>query len=485
MSRRKELVSVLAVAAVSALVFFLSLGRKPLAPWDEGIYAEVSREMLNGSWLAPMWNLRPWMEKPPLELWLTASLFHLFTVNTFWARAASALAAIGVVVICWLWLGRHRSRTSAWIGAAMLLLTPGFVRAGRLGEMDSLLSLGSVAAIYGLTLVEKEKSHAGWLLFWLGTAVACMSKGPAAITLFLTLAIALGCMKTIRHAVFNRAFVAGLAVFLILVLPWHLAMYAHFGKAFVAEYLGFHTLTRATHQIEGHVSHWWYYGWVLVLMAAPWVLLYPAALVRGFRDNRLKIWAIFASIVVVFFSIVQTRLSHYVVPAYPAFCILTADLLAAFLASSASRRRAWSLAAAALLLCIASSKITAKARARLHAGREIPSTTGPVPMFAFTAEMRKLPSDEPLLLNGAKEPIMPQIWLFDTGRKIVQVRERDMTLPYPSRYADPISLCEAVGEHQSIMVADHEEVQSSGCSLQVVPIAQQDGWLLATVSRRQ
>jgi 4-amino-4-deoxy-L-arabinose transferase-like glycosyltransferase len=482
-SRRKEFTGALAVTAVSALVFFLSLGRKPLAPWDEGIYAEVSREMLHGSWFAPMWNFRPWMEKPPLELWLTASLFHLFAVNAFWARAASAMAAVAVVVICWLWLNRHRSHTGAWLGAAMLLLTPGFVRAGRLGEMDSLLSLGLVAAIYGLTLVEKEKLSTGWLLFWLGAAIASMTKGPAAIALALTLAIALACMQSIRRAIFTRYFFMGLAVFLVLVLPWHLAMEAHFSKAFIAEYLGFHTLTRATHQIEGHVSHWWYYGWVLLLMAAPWVLLYPVALVRGFRDNRLKLWAIFASVVVVFFSVVQTRLSHYVVPAYPAFCILTADLLAAFLASSANRRKTWSFAAVALLLCVASSKITAKARAQLHAGREITATAGPIPLSAFTAEIRKLPSDEPLLLNGVADPIMPQIWLFNTGRKTIQVREKDMILPYASRYADPIPLCEAVGESQSIMVADHEEIQSPNCSLQIVPLAQQNGWLLATVSR--
>jgi hypothetical protein len=88
-----------------------------------------------------------------------------------------------------------------------------------------------------------------------------------------------------------------------------------------------------------------------------------------------------------------------------------------------------------------------------------------------------------LLLNGVADPIMPQIWLFNTGRKTIQVREKDMILPYASRYADPIPLCEAVGESQSIMVADHEEIQSPNCSLQIVPLAQQNGWLLATVSR--
>src|SRR5271168_4782805 len=77
---------------VAALVLLPLLGHKPLAEWDEGIYAEVSREMLGGSWLVPHWNGELWFEKPPLMLWITAVFFKLFGVSEFWARAGSALS---------------------------------------------------------------------------------------------------------------------------------------------------------------------------------------------------------------------------------------------------------------------------------------------------------------------------------------------------------------------------------------------------------
>ena len=63
-------------------------------------------------------------------------------------------------------------------------------------------------------------------------------------------------------------------------------MFHRFGASFLTEYLGFHVLARATHQIEDHITHWWYYLWVLLISAAPFVLLYPFAIVDSFRQKR-------------------------------------------------------------------------------------------------------------------------------------------------------------------------------------------------------
>src|SRR5215469_13131943 len=81
---------------LSGAVLLPLLGHKMLADWDEGIYAEVSREFLGRSWLVPHWHFHAWFEKPPLGLWVTAIFFRLFEVSEFWARAGSALASIGI-----------------------------------------------------------------------------------------------------------------------------------------------------------------------------------------------------------------------------------------------------------------------------------------------------------------------------------------------------------------------------------------------------
>src|SRR5579875_2085820 len=68
-----------ALAAVLACAVLLPLlGHRSLAMWDEGIYAEISREMLSRNPLVPTWNYQPWFEKPPLLFWITAGFFRVF-----------------------------------------------------------------------------------------------------------------------------------------------------------------------------------------------------------------------------------------------------------------------------------------------------------------------------------------------------------------------------------------------------------------------
>ncbi len=160
--------------------------------------------------------------------------------------------------------------------------------------------------------------------------------------------------------------------FLICVLPWHLYMVHRFGSSFLTEYLGFHVLSRATHQIEDHITHWWYYLWVLLISAAPFVLLYPFAIANSFRQKKNRAWAIFAVVVIVFFTVVQTRLPHYIAPAYPAFALLTSVYLADRLRELQQRRQHsptsfWGTAAVlAIVLCIVGALLTSAPRRTLH-----------------------------------------------------------------------------------------------------------------------
>ncbi|MGA7313762.1 MAG: hypothetical protein WBX22_07290, partial [Silvibacterium sp.] len=96
-SRGPAALSLISAILAAAAVLLPLLGHKALADWDEGIYAEVSREFLWHGWLIPHWHFQPWFEKPPLGLWLTAIFYRIFSVSEFWARAASALASVGLV----------------------------------------------------------------------------------------------------------------------------------------------------------------------------------------------------------------------------------------------------------------------------------------------------------------------------------------------------------------------------------------------------
>ena len=121
-----------------------------------------------------------------------------------------------------------------------------------------------------------------------------MTKGAASIVLIIA-ALLFAALERWNSTRLGRSFWLGLSLFLVAVLPWHLYMFHGFGASFLTEYLGFHVLARATHQIEEHITHWWYYLWVLLISAAPFVLLYPFAIVthsdgKSFAPGQSSPW---------------------------------------------------------------------------------------------------------------------------------------------------------------------------------------------------
>src|ERR1700733_1516501 len=281
--------STLLATLFAGVVLLTLLGHKPLTNWDEGIYAEISREMLSGSLLVPHWTYHPWFEKPPLMLWITATFFKLFGIHEFWARAGSALSGVAIVALLHAWLARRKDTLAAWLSTLILLSTFGFLHVCRVGEMDVLLSLGCCIALCGLTAIQNYKLN-GWYLFWAGVAIALMTKGAACIVLIFT-TVLFAAIERWNLTRLAKSFWLGMFLFLLAALPWHLYMFHVFGARFLSEYFGFHVLARATHQIEDHITHWWYYFWVLLISAAPFVVLYPFAILDSFRRKQVRVWS--------------------------------------------------------------------------------------------------------------------------------------------------------------------------------------------------
>ncbi len=402
---RQAVVSTALAALLAALVLLTLLGHNRLTDWDEGIYAQVSREMLQTGWLVPHWNSLVWIDKPPLTYWITALFFKLFGISEFTARLGSALSAIALVTLLHGWLLRTAPGTSsgasarltAWLSTVILLSTFGFLHVARVGETDTLLSFGCCLALIGLANLLQPPIDAvtphGWYLYWIGFAIALMSKSAASGTLFFTLLTLFLLEPALRpswRSRVHRHFYSGLLLFLALTLPWHLFMLHRFGREFIQQYLGLHVLGRVAYQYDDHLTPWWYYLRVLLFSAPPWVLLYPTAIdavlrgpERAPRLRPLRVFAVFALVQVLFFSFVQTRLPHYMAPAYAPLSALVAVWLAGWAThrlhayTQAPRpNRAGSatffwlrFAAAVTALWAFSALITAHPRSRLHSPR--------------------------------------------------------------------------------------------------------------------
>jgi 4-amino-4-deoxy-L-arabinose transferase-like glycosyltransferase len=491
--RNWAVVSTLLAALLACIVLLLLLGHKPLTNWDEGIYAEISREMLQSGFLVPHWNYQPWFEKPPLMLWITAVLFKLFGINEFCARAGSAFSGVCIVALLHGWLARSRDTFAAWLSTFILLSTFGFLHVCRVGEMDVLLSLGCCIALFGLLAVQDRRLH-GWYLFWAGLAIALMTKGAASIVLIVT-GLLLALIERWNSTRLGRSFWLGLLLFLFAVLPWHLYMFHLYGNSFLAEYFGFHVLSRATHQIEDHITHWWYYFWVLLVSAAPFVLLYPFAIADSFRRKDLRVWAIFALVVLGFFTLVQTRLPHYIAPIYPALAMLTSVFLADQLRELQRRRRQsptsfWTTAAILIILiCIASAFLTSGPRRKLHqakVGADIVSAEKESIQLLRAVFSGPQPVSGSLLVwwEGNARSIATSV--FYSGRPVQQVQSQPISSAVPTdKYLfQPETLDDAVALGPHIILLDKSLVQQIPSEFTYRQIVSGQSMEVGTIARR-
>jgi 4-amino-4-deoxy-L-arabinose transferase-like glycosyltransferase len=451
--------SVVFACLLASVCLLTLLGYRQLADWDEAIYAGISREMLSGHILAPTWHFQNFLEKPPLYMWLTAALFHLFGVNEFTARVVSALSAVAVVGIVNGVVARLRGLPAAWLTTIVLLTMRGFLRAGRVGELDMLLTLGCCLSLWGIHRIRSGRLS-GWYLFWIGFAIAIMTKSAASVVIPATLLILIVWERWPLSS-FRKEFFAGAALFLALAAPWHLYMSHHYGAAFWHEYLGVQVLSRSTKQLDSHNNPPWFYVGVLSDYAAPWLLLLPFAVVRGMQKKPLREFMVFAVVVLGLFSAASTRLPQYIVPIYPALAVIAADCIHGWVAESRPEQRSRRLRFAAVLVVlglIASQPFGRRTTdLLLHRSTPSPGEQDDRWLVSLLRTAPTQPAADPILLciDGDVMPLPAAA--FYTGRHLQQVyiRERADTSHSAHRYyVDPQPLADFVDASPHLIVID-------------------------------
>ncbi len=345
----------LALLALSGLLFFLGLGDMGLTDRDEGRNAEAGREMFeSGDRLTPTFNGELRVAKPVFLYWLMDQSYRLFGVNEFAARFPSALFGVGLILIHYLFLVHQRDRTIALFGALMLLLNLEILGLGRMALTDSVLIFFTTASLYGFWLgLHGEGGVRRWIwAFYIGMALATLTKGPVGFAVPL-IAAALYLTWTRRWPLYWQHGVplAGTVLFILLAAPWYAAMFLVHGDAYATGAKA-HTIGRFLSPMEGHHGSIFFYLPVLLLGFFPWSALLPVPLYQAFKNWRSSGVAgqrdsgispdpdlphpsmpaeleLFAALwvvgVFVFFTASSTRLPHYIGPLFPAAALLTAS----------------------------------------------------------------------------------------------------------------------------------------------------------------
>ena len=325
------------------------VGDHPLLEPDEGRNAEVAREMArSGDFVLPHLNGLPYLDKPAPYFAAVALSMKLFGESERSARLPSLLFILGTAALVWR-LGRRMGTPAtgplAAVAFATMPLVLGFSRTVIFDSALAFLETAALAAAWrGFTA---ERAAWRWYaLAWAVLGVGAVTKGPVALVvpLLIVAVFAFGAGRPLRPFFTWRAW----PWLFVTALPWFVAVSLR-RPDFPAYALVYESLERLLTRTHGRAGPFWYFVPVVLVGAFPWVgpALAGAALAWRERARRRDAaawpaafalsWAV---VPFVFFSLSQSKLPGYYLPALPGVALGTALFLARALGDDDARRRA-------------------------------------------------------------------------------------------------------------------------------------------------
>ncbi len=327
----------LLLAGFCGFLFFFGLAYFGLLGADEPRYAQVAREMLaRHDWITPTLGGKPWLEKPALYYWQTMLAYSVFGVSDWAARLPSAVDATLIVAGVYLFLRRFRPGFQL-DGALMAASASGVIGFARAASTDMPLAATFSMAMLAWYAWYESASKRYLALFYIFLGLAMLAKGPVAPFLAAVIVMIFATAKGDYRLVARTCWIPGIAVFAVTVLPWYVAVQLRnpeFFRVFILE----HNLARFGKDLYHHTQPFWYYLPVALLGLVPWTMFVIAAAVETIRawwtekkelfqseDALPAFLVIWLVVPVVLFSLSESKLPGYIVPALPAGTLLLAE----------------------------------------------------------------------------------------------------------------------------------------------------------------
>jgi 4-amino-4-deoxy-L-arabinose transferase-like glycosyltransferase len=319
----------------AVLLFSVGNWSLPLIDRDEPRFAEASREMRqSGDYLVPRLNGAYRFDKPPLIYWCQVLSFDGLGETDFAARFPSVIFAALASVATWKFSSRiFGSRVGLWSGIIFTTSLQVFIHA-RAAVADMPLVLFFLIATWADWERSKNpKSTFWWWTFYLSLGLGFLAKGPAAL-LPAFCAPVRALLNRIPYRIELRSALRGGLVVLIVIGLWGLPALIATHGAYLEIGLGKHVLQRSLQPMESHggaglagyLLFLPFYLAVSFFSFFPWCLFLPGCFRRLLSHREPDENFLLGPILVVLFvfTLIQTKLPHYVLPAYPMLAILVA-----------------------------------------------------------------------------------------------------------------------------------------------------------------
>lgn len=335
-ARWTDVLWVLGLTLVALVLFLVGLGDVPLRDWDEGIVAQVAREIWRSqtgqssnslTWLYPTIGGAPYLNKPTLVHWLIAQCYTIGGVNEWTSRLPGALlSTLSIPLIYGIGREIFARRTPAIFAALIYLTWLPVVRHGRLAMLDGALVCFFLLMMY---CVLRSRRDLRWGLgVGLGFGLACLTKGAVGLLLG-TIAVGFMLWDTPRLLASGYLWL-GMFLGSAPIVAWYWAQWQRYGSLFLGENLVNQSFSRLWNPVEGNQGPLWYYLVELLKYTLPWLIFLPQAFKLAW-EHRNWSWAklvlVWSGVYFLVISIMQTKLPWYIMPLYPALALVGGALL--------------------------------------------------------------------------------------------------------------------------------------------------------------
>ena len=252
----------------------------------ESNYALTAKAMLqSGDWLSPQIYGNYWYDKPVMFYWLTAIAYKMFGFTEFASRFFPALFGVLAVSLAAFGGKKLYSERAGFLSAVVLASSLEFFLISKSIITDSVLFLFFNAALLFFYLGYREHNGKYYYGTYIFCALATLTKGPIGFLLPGLIIFLFLLTENAWRELKNMKLFSGTLLFMIIAVPWYMAMYLTHGADFINVFFGTHNFLRATVSEHPRDNVIYFYTLFLLFSFFPWVGLLPATIKHYLRNE--------------------------------------------------------------------------------------------------------------------------------------------------------------------------------------------------------
>ncbi|MFD1983090.1 ArnT family glycosyltransferase [Mesorhizobium newzealandense] len=318
------------------------LASMPPIDRDESRFVQATKQMAEtGNYVDIRFQDASRYQKPIGIYWLQSAAVALSgegSAAPIWVYRTVSALGIAIAVLAIAWTGTNLFGANAGI-AAGLVMAAIFATAfeGRDAKTDAMLlaccvaAQGALAQIYLASRRNEPVAGHLWWIFWIAQGAAILIKGPIAPLLSALTIVVLFAFERDGRWLSKLKTGRGLALVVLIVLPWLALITWKSGGAFLQQAVGKDMIGKVASGEESHGLPPGFYMLTYSLFMWPFGLIAVGAGLQALNrlrdDPRLRFCLAWYIPFWLVFELIPTKLPHYVLPAYPGMALLIGWLL--------------------------------------------------------------------------------------------------------------------------------------------------------------